>query len=243
MTSEGQFGPPQDDPGGAEELRLRALAAGHVDAHVVICTHEDPCPEAVHLVDTKSALIGHRGPWEPTAMLLMKAGAHGPEQLPEILERKRMEQGAAGATYWGYGGTVCNPTTQVQPFFAACLARGIAPRVVMPITTSDFRGSESVAGELSEDGQTWRPTPPGVRITSARYALVLRDLTRTRVMLDYAAYEVAVGQSQGTPLNEYIRNRVDKACAFRTPGKVARGGSVQPALTARLVSPGAVFVR
>jgi hypothetical protein len=52
----------------------------------------------------------------PPYAIVMKGGVHASEGWEEIVERKRGEERSAGVILWGYGGTVCHPMTQVQPF-------------------------------------------------------------------------------------------------------------------------------
>jgi hypothetical protein len=177
----------------------------------------------------------------PDAMVVIKAGVHDSEGLASIIERKQREEAASGACYWGYGGTLCDPIKQVQPFAARCAESGITVAVVMPITPSPHHGEGIAASELSTDRSTWLPIPPAVRVTGSTKALVFRDLRWTTLPLDLAAYDVAAGSYAGRPLTDYLRHRIDKACA-----RLARSpGDAQPTqvLVAELVAPYAVYVR
>ena len=167
----------------------------------------------------------------------MKVGVHLGEPLEAIVERKLAEERAARVAYWGYGGSVCHPITQVQPF--AELGSSVA--VLMIRTSSDFLGDSTPAVGASVDGGSWEPIPPGVT-TSGRYALVLRSLRKVTEEVDLGAYEVAIGPKEGRPLASYLRGRVDKACARvasipRSPDRLA------VVLRAELVAPYAVVLR
>jgi hypothetical protein len=52
----------------------------------------------------------------PSQLIVMKVGVHMGEPWEAIIDRKLAEEQAAGVAYWGYGGSVCHPITQVQPF-------------------------------------------------------------------------------------------------------------------------------
>ena len=52
----------------------------------------------------------------PESFIFMKVGNHAGENFDAILARKNREREQAGCIFWGYGGTVCHPLMQVQPF-------------------------------------------------------------------------------------------------------------------------------
>jgi hypothetical protein len=173
----------------------------------------------------------------PTRLIVMKVGVHLGEPWEAILARKLAEEQAAGVAYWGYGGSVCHPLTQVQPF-----AREAGPVTVLLVrTASDFWGTSVWATAASGDGRSWAPLPHGVR-TSGRYALVLRSLQATREALDLGAYAVAIGSKAGTPLPRYLRGRVDKACA-RLAAVPGEAHPLWAVARAELVAPYAVLLR
>jgi len=174
---------------------------------------------------------------QPSRVIVMKVGVHLGEPWQAIVERKLAEERAAGVAYWGYGGSVCHPLTQVQPF----AEHGSSVSVLMIRTRSDFLGNSTPAVASSVDGRSWEPIPAGVT-TSGRYALVLRSLREVAENLDLGAYEVAIGPKEGTPLASYLRGRVDKACARlasipRSPDRLA------VVLRAELVAPYAVVLK
>lgn len=175
----------------------------------------------------------------PGHAVVMKAGVHAAESWEGIVARKQAEEIAAGATYWGYGGTLCHPRTQVQPFSRSA---GEPIAVLMIRTPSDFLGPPTLAEAISEDGTTWDPVPEGAHITGSKYALVLRGLRRSDQVVDLGAYEVAIGPKSGTPLSQYLRSRVDKACV-RLADIPGPPWPVQLVLRAELIAPYAVFLR
>lgn len=178
----------------------------------------------------------------PQAIVFMKVGFHGRETLKEILERKTKEEGEAGVILWGYGGTLCHPLRQVRPFVEECKTCGLTVSAMMAVTPSKFNREPTVAKEVSEDGTVWEPIPHGVKVTSSRYALVMRDLKSYKMELDLNSYVIACGPSKGRRLGKYIRGHVDKGCAtYATPFTPKK--PILIAFTAVLSSPYAVFVR
>jgi|BarGraIncu00421A_1022006.scaffolds.fasta_scaffold21399_1 hypothetical protein len=174
---------------------------------------------------------------QPSRAIVMKVGVHLGEPWEAIIERKLAEERAAGVAFWGYGGSVCHPTTQVQPF----AEHGSSVAVLMIRTSSDFLGDSTPAVAASIDGRSWEPIPAGVT-TSGRYALILRSIRETTEELDIGAYEVAIGPKEGTPLASYLRGRVDKACARLAP--IPRGSDrLAVVLRAELVAPYAVVLK
>jgi hypothetical protein len=175
------------------------------------------------------------------AILYMKVGFHVDETLVHILARKAREEREAGVLFWGYGGTLCHPTRQVQPF-----ARGqgdLPISIVLSVTPSRFTAVQRRASEYSTDGDLWRPLPVGVSVTGSAFALVCRSLRPASFALDLARYEVAVGPSAGRSLAAHVRHRVDKACATRVRDCADPPRPVEIRLTAELVPPFAVLLR
>ena len=109
----------------------------------------------------------------PSRLVVIKVGVHMGEPGEAIIDRKLAEEQAAGVAYWGYGGSVCHPITQVQPF----AMHGGPVSVFMTRTTSDFLGSSAWATAATGDGRSWEPLPQGV-CTSGRYALGRRGRAR-----------------------------------------------------------------
>jgi hypothetical protein len=180
-------------------------------------------------------------------VLFMKVGVHGGESLDSIVNRKRREQADHGYFLWGYGGTLCHPQTQVDPFVerATHEAVGESVMVVMIPTLSRHLGRENVATHYSSDRREWRALKGSQVVTASRFALVCRNLVSPEqpCAVNLAAYAVAVGPSQGKPVSHYLRGRVDKACAERATGDDGREVDAQVILTAELVHPFAVCLR
>lgn len=146
-------------------------------------------------------------------IIYMKYGVHASETVASIVKRKQQEIAATGYSYWGYGGNFCHPLTQVQPFAQEVLAKGEKLYLVMSYTESKLNNEPQRCNFYSTDGSTWVEFDPAINVLGSKFALCIKDLQICDFELDLADYEVAVGASKGKPLNEYIRFRVDKACA------------------------------
>lgn len=169
----------------------------------------------------------------------MKVGFHAGEEWESVIERKLAEIASAGVAFWGYGGSACHPTRQVQPF-----ARKFAPDVsVAMLPTSSRPVSPSLrAEEMSEDGSHWERLPPGVIIRGSKWALVLDDLRLCEKTVDLGQYEVGVGRSAGKPAAAYLRGQSDKAC-LRRAKITRRPDRRQVVVLGHLAEPWAVFLR
>ena len=178
-------------------------------------------------------------------IVFMKVGFQVDETLEEIIRRKSKEEEDYGKIFWGYGGTLCHPLSQIKPFVRRAQALNLKPMLVMAFTPSRFVTSNSEwATEISEDGKVWEPIPSGVHIKGSRYAIVCKCLQEVDGEIDLASYEVAVGSRRGMRLSEYIRHRVDKGCAFQTcKPRLDRVKPVTISYVAEIVEPYAVFVR
>ncbi len=173
----------------------------------------------------------------------MKVGFHGQESLSEIVARKVEEEARAGRIFWGYGGSLCHPAKQVLPFVKRVLSSGTAVRLVMPTTVSKCEIAPTESREFSEDGLVWQPLPKGVSVRACRYALVIRNLRVLEEFVDLSQFSVGIGPNMGKPLSDYIRGRVDKACAYPCQCEARVATPVRVGLVADLVAPFAVFLR
>jgi len=178
-------------------------------------------------------------------IILMKVGFHTDEALSEIVRRKTSEEEECGKVFWGYGGTLCHPLTQIKPFVQRAQEQNLKPMLVMAFTPSRFAITDSEwAREMSVDKKVWKPIPPGVYVKGSRYAIVCKGFRKANEEIDLAAYKVAVGKRRGMRLSDYIRHRIDKACAFRArKTHPEQGTTVAISYVAEIVRPYAVFVR
>ncbi len=179
----------------------------------------------------------------PRAAIFMKVGYHSLEDLSSIVIRKREEEDRCGFFFWGYGGTVCHPLKQVQPFAEEYASEGLW--LLMIATPSRFEGNPTRAEEFSVDNVTWKPLPSCALVTGSKYALVCQHLEKVNLQIDLGWYSIGIGPSKGKPLLNYLRNRVDKACGVLNPKEVVNtsGKMVNIAFRAKLVEPLAVFLR
>lgn len=183
-------------------------------------------------------------PFSPPSIVIMKIGRHAGEELTDIIARKRAEESVAGHFYWGYGGTLCHPRTQVQPFARSMREHGGAPMAVFIASASRSAIATHHASEYSADQRNWQSLPAGITVTGSAFALVCRGLRQVNTQLDLSRYDVAIGPHQGQDLGEYLRSRTDKACATLVRDAALIGGPMVRVLyVAELVEPFAVVLR
>ncbi len=175
-------------------------------------------------------------------IVVMKVGIHAREALSAIVRRKQIEENRAGFALWGYGGVLCHPLSQILPFVAS-LPTDKHVVVCMMFTPSRNLLAPEPAREMSQDGRAWTQIPPHCQVTGSRYALVFRNLRTCKKRIDLGSYAVAVGPSRGVNLANYLRHRIDKACAVYDRSATPTGRPSEIVLTANLVFPYAVFVR
>jgi hypothetical protein len=183
-------------------------------------------------------------PDEP--FVFMKVGRHAGEDLQEILDRKKQELERAGRIFWGYGGGTMHPIEKVQPFVRSRIEQGGGQiKLLMTSIVSRHPDTDAVAKEFSRDGLHWEPIPEGVEVRGSRYALVIGEIERGDLDVDFDAYQVGAGPSAGKPAAGYIRGRVDKGCL--DPGAALRSGEgghpIHIDFAAKLVDPYAVLLR
>ena len=182
----------------------------------------------------------------PEAFIFMKVGNHAGESFEAILARKNREQEHVGRSFWGYGGTVCHPIMQVQPF--ARLYAKSHGRIYLFMEPMESKANPPIepAKEYSDDGVTWHSLPEGISVLGSRYALVLDKIQPRAVDIGMEQYVVGVGPSRGKNAAEYLQGRVDKGCFMRTNGSSSppaqeRTRSVK--FSAELLEPYAVLLR
>lgn len=146
-------------------------------------------------------------------IIVMKYGFHVQETVDDIMKRKTKEMQDLGQLFWGYGGSICNPITQVQPFLEENSRRGESTYLLLIRTSSDYHAVGSVAKFYSRDKVEWKKIPDGINVIGSKFALVCEDLTPMRFLLNLSQYKIAVGKSKNKLLKDYFRGRVDKACA------------------------------
>jgi len=182
----------------------------------------------------------------PEAFVFMKVGNHSGESFEEILERKNREFRQTGRIFWGYGGNVCHPLAQVQPFVRLHIKELGSVYLLMEYVDSRAKPDLLPAKEYSDDGILWRPVPDGIRVTGSRYAFVLDEIRPGDLDLLPEDYVVGIGPSRGRLGSEFLRGRTDKACLTRMRSSDRLlGGSKSKHITfaAKLLEPYAVVLR
>jgi len=182
----------------------------------------------------------------PESFIFMKVGNHAGESFDAILARKNHERERAGCTFWGYGGTVCHPLMQVQPFARLYAKKQGCIYLFMEPMDSKANPDIEPAREYSGDGAMWHPLPQGISVIGSRYALVLDEIKPIDFEIDLEKYIVGVGYSRGRNATEYIQGRVDKGCLTLAPAPPS--SAVQPLrksvkFSAKLLEPYAVLLR
>jgi hypothetical protein len=180
-------------------------------------------------------------------VLFMKVGTHAQEDLEAIIARKTKEIEDAGFGMWGYGGSTCHPQSMVQPFAESFAVRGQPIHLVMQQMTSRHFAEPLRADQYSADNATWRDIPASINVLGSRYALVIKNLERCKMMLPLDQTRVPVGKSMGRIGSRYLRGQVDKACleVLERPEMVNEGDprDIEINLVAELEQPYAVFLR
>lgn len=179
-------------------------------------------------------------------IVFMKVGPHAGESFELIMQRKQQEIADTGMAFWGYGGTLCHPFTQIRPFVD--FARRMGSDVLLAMSIVKGKGGNTLvsaeAVEYTADDYGWKPIPSEIRVTGSKYALVLGDLREERFECDLQKYAVGVGRHAGYPASTYIRDRVDKAClCWRLGPEMGEERVLSVSYVAKLCAPYAVKVR
>ena len=178
------------------------------------------------------------------SFVFMKIGPSTGETLEAIIQRKRQEIKECGECFWGYGGKICHPLTQVRPFAEQAVEEHGEIYLFMQKTTSDFDSEIHSTTEYSEDGQTFKSISAGIRVSGSSFALVLDSFEAADFEIPFDSYIVGIGNSKGTPATEYVKNRIDKACLVLDGGRTNSEQNMKKIdFIAKLKSPYAVFVR
>ncbi len=175
-------------------------------------------------------------------IIFMKAGPYCGFSLETIIDIKEREEQAVGKFFWGYSGVFCHPK-RVVPFVEMALQNGSRPTLLFAITPSKFSSSIGQAKELSINGKEWTSLPKQVLLVGNKYAVVGQNLRRVNLELDLSEYEAMLGQELGKPLDEYIKYRVDKACAVHVGDKNRSPKTALISFASELVEPFCVYVR
>lgn len=145
-------------------------------------------------------------------IIFMKYGVHAKDTPQIILNNKINEVSSCGQTFWGYGGNLCHPLTQVQPFIHANQKRGEKTYLLLSKINSVWNGSSARSIFYSYDNKKWIPIPEENIVTGARYALICNSFDLCEFDIDLSLYYVPLGNAKGRLLSDYIYGRVSKAC-------------------------------
>jgi len=180
-------------------------------------------------------------------VVFMKYGTHAGEGADRIIKRKNEEYSETNRIYWGYNGTLCHPTTQVQPFAQEATRSGKSVYLALSPTSSAPRITSEEATHYSSDKENWNSLPPGAKVTGSKYALVCGKLQKRSEKIDLSEYSVGVGNSKGTPAPNYIKGQVDKGCLIRkkdgSSSEIPFSQSIQIDWISRLVQPYSIFLK
>lgn len=176
-------------------------------------------------------------------IILMKYGVHAGEDIESIIERKQEEIQVCKKMLWGYGGVLCHPLNQVQPFLNENCLRGEKTYLLLTQTPSKLFNAPSVATDFSRDKTTWEPIPDGIKVIGSKYAIVCSSIRQCNFCIDLSKYTVPIGNSTGKRLSDYIRGRVDKACGRYTETSSANSSIVSVSLCCEIDYPYSVFLR
>jgi len=170
-------------------------------------------------------------------IIFMKYGSHALENVDSIILRKQKEIENVGFCFWGYGGTLLHPLKQVLPF-----ANDKYVYIFFMKTESEFLGEGTVYKYYSIDNIKYEKVPMGIKVTGSKKALVFNNLRKVDIRVNLCDYEIAIGPSKGKNLSDYMKGRVDKACAVLT--EKSKGEKiVHIDYIAELVEPYAVFLK
>lgn len=183
-----------------------------------------------------SSLLRHK------AIIFMKAGPHSGNALHDIIKMKVEEQDKFGKFYWGYSGSLCYPY-RVQEFAQKITNSGSLPLLVLSPTKSAYNveGIKKVY-EYSVDNKTWNKLPFGVYLWNCKFAVTATDLKKVDLYIDLNEYVVATDNKKRS-LGDYIKYRVNKACAIFSGPSFLQPRLVKVSYIANLVAPFCVFLR
>lgn len=176
----------------------------------------------------------------------MKYGVHAGHSVDSIINRKRADFEAHGRIYWGYGGTICHPLKQIQPFTEQAMQDGEKVYLALSRTNSALYNPQTQSSLYSVNGSEWYNVPKDMEIFGSRYAIICRELVRCSFEINTSAYLIGVGINRGKNLSQYLKGRVDKACAFYKGSEhndEMQTKTVKIDYIAEIVEPYAVFLK
>lgn len=149
-------------------------------------------------------------------IVLMKYGAHAGETSDSIIERKNTEMKKSGKVFWGYGGTLCHPLNQIQPFLEENRRKNQKTFLVLAKTKTKTKNeilpNVNRARFYSENKVDWEPIPSDNIVTGSRYAVICRSFEKCNINIDLSLYRIPFGNAKGCRLSDYLGWRRNKAC-------------------------------
>lgn len=177
-------------------------------------------------------------------IIFMKYGVHASESIESIVKRKMEEIEQCKKMFWGYGGVLCHPLNQVQPFLKENVVRKEKTYLLLSKTDSELNNVPQIANIYSCDKTNWKPIPKGIKVLGSKYAIVCGSIEQCDFNLDLSSYIVSVGNSKGRMLSQYIHGRVDKACGrYNKDISNVESRIVNITLYAEIVYPYSVFLK
>ena len=81
-------------------------------------------------------------------------------------------------------------------------------------TSSELNNEPTRSNYFSTDNKIWKNMDSNINVYGSKYALVIKNLQKCDFEIDLGNYEIAIGNSKGKNLADYLNGRVDKACAI-----------------------------
>jgi hypothetical protein len=175
-------------------------------------------------------------------IVYMKFGYHAKKKVQDIIASKKKEFIDNGFMFWGYGGSACNPFTQVLPFLELSKKLNKKVHLVMAFTTSKPTMEGYASNEFSTDGINWQKIPDKIKVTGSKHAIVCGELIETDFDLNLGDYSVALGSNEGKNASAYIKGQSDKGCFVKNANNVSPN-IVKIELVTEILSPYAVKLR
>lgn len=172
-------------------------------------------------------------------IIIMKCKTHASEKIEDIYKRKKQEEATAGYFCWGYGGTLCHPLNQVHPF---CKDKEKVYLLLTP-TSSELNNVPERSKYYSTDKKIWNNIDLSINVLGSKYAIVAKKLQKCDLEINLNDYEIAIGNSIGKNLGDYLKGRVDKACAVKSTKKANKNQKIKIVMIAELTYPYSIFVR
>ena len=152
-------------------------------------------------------------------IVLMKYGVHAGESSESIIQRKIMELEETGKVFWGYGGNLCHPINQVQPFLEENRRKGQRTFLTLVKTKTEIKvenqtndNEQNRALFYSDNKVDWLSIPKKNIVTGSRFAIICKTFDKCSIDLDLSMYRIPFGNAENCRLSDFLRWRKNKAC-------------------------------